>query len=790
MSVTSLDSPNSYIGRSVPRPNAKRLLAGRGQFTDDVVLPRMLHVAFLRSPYAHARIVSIDSSAAKAMPGVVLVATGHDLAKICKPWVGTLGHFAGMKSAPQYPLALDKAVWQGEAVVAVVAETRAQAEDAAEQVMVEFDELPPVVDAETALDPATPVIHPELGDNLAFKLDLNSGDVDAAFARADAVVEETFHFNRHTAVTLEPRVVLADWDPSEERLTVHCSAQTPYQMQDVYSRHFGISEERVRVIARDIGGAFGMKIHVYADDMATVGLSIMLGRPVKFVADRLESFLTDIHARDHRVKARMAVSRDGDILAMEVDDLTGVGPFSVYPRTSAVEGNQAVRLTGGPYKFRDYRAQLKVVYQNKNVMCQYRAVGHPVGCAVTEGMLDKAARAIGMDPVDIRRRNYITDDMYPYTSPTGYFFERLSHHQCLDKLLSMMDYPALRADQAAMRAKGVHRGIGLAAFIEITNPGPAFYGVGGARITSQDTCVVKLEPSGKVRCAISVTEQGQGSEAAMAQVVATALGVALEDIRMITGDTETAPYGGATWASRGAGIGSETAWKAGRALRANVLKLAGTVLQAQPETLDIRMGKIVDAATGAERMDLAEAARIGFFRPDTLPKDFQAELSAVAHHTPRGQPFAFTNGIQASWLEVDVETGFVKLLKHWCVEDCGRIISPLLVDEQIRGGVVQGLGPALFEHCIYSDTGQLMNGSMADYLVPMAGEMPDIAVGHVETPTELGSELGVKGVGEAGTAGAPAAVMNAVNDALMPFGAQLAAMPFTPERILKALGKV
>lgn len=788
-SPSRVDLPNSYIGRSVPRPNARRLLQGKGQFTDDLKLPRMVHVAFLRSPHAHARIVSIDVEAARTAPGVVAVVTGPDLAPYCTPWVGVLSHFPGLKSAPQHPLAIEKVVWQGEPVAAVVAQSRALAEDAIESIDVEYESLAPVVDMETALSPDTPVIHPELGDNLAFATEVNAGDVQAAFARADVVVEDTFHYNRHTGVSLEPRTVVADFDPSESKLTVYSSTQTPYQMQDVYSRHLGIAEENVRVVAKDVGGAFGVKLHVYGDDMATCALSILLERPVKFTADRLESFVSDIHARDHRVKARMALSADGDILAMEVDDLTGIGPFSVYPRTSAVEGAQVIRIMGGPYRFRDYRATLKVVLQNKNLMSQYRAVGHPIACTVTEAMVDKAAAAVGLDPVEIRRRNYVSDEMYPYTSPTGYFFERLSHYQSLDRLLELMSYERLRAEQAEARKRGVWRGIGLAAFIEITNPGPAFYGVGGARISSQDGCILKLEPSGKVRCLISVNELGQGTETAMAQVVATTLGIDIEDVRMITGDTEVTPHGGATWASRGAGIGGETAMLAARALRENVLSLAGTVLQAPPASLDIRRGQVVDESTGSVRMSVAEVARIGHFRPDTLPKDFQPELNVVRHYVPRGQPFAFTNGIQASHVEVDVETGWVKLLGHWVVEDCGRVLNPMLVAEQIRGGVVQGIGPALFEHCIYSEEGQLLSGTLADYLVPMAGEMPDIVVAHVETPTQL-QELGVKGTGEAGTAGASAAVMNAVNDALAPFSARLTAMPFTPQRVLEALGKV
>ncbi|MEW6641898.1 MAG: xanthine dehydrogenase family protein molybdopterin-binding subunit [Pseudomonadota bacterium] len=787
--LTALDRPNSYIGRSVPRPNAKRLLSGRGKYVTDIVLPRMLHAAFVRSPHAHARIVSIDVAAARGMPGVRLVATGEDLARICKPWVGALDHFKGMKSSPQLPLPVEKVVWAGQAVVAVVAETRALAEDAAEAVHVVYEELPAVVDIDAARAPDAPVINPELGDNVCFRGRLDTGGVDDVFAGAAHVLEDEFHFGRHTAVTMEPRAIVADYEPSEPRLTVHHATQTPYQFQDLYARHYDIPEASVRVIAPDIGGSFGMKLHVYHEDMAVVGLSIMLARPVKYVADRLESFVSDIHARDHRVRARMAVDVEGTILAMDVEDVTGIGAFSAYPRTSVVEGNQVFRLMGAPYAFRNYRADLQVVFQNKVQMSQYRAVGHPIACTVTERLVDLAAERLGVDAFDIRARNLISDDAYPCTSPTGYRFEALSHHASLAKLRAMMDYDKLRAEQRELRQRGIHRGIGIASFVEITNPSPAFYGVGGARISSQDGAIVKITPSGDVRCLISVTEQGQGTETIIGQIVAEHLGVERERVRVITGDTEVTPHGGATWACRGAGIGGETALQAAKKLKHNVLAVAGAILQEQPDRLDIRSGWIVDAATAQPRLALSEIARIAYFRSDTLPPGTQAQLSVAHHFAPEGYPFAFTNGIQGCHVELDVDTGFVRILKHWVVEDCGRIINPLLVDEQIRGGVVQGLGAAFFEECLYGDGGQLINGSLADYLVPMACEMPDIAIEHVETPT-LDTQLGAKGVGEAGTAAAAAAALNAVNDAMAPFGATVAQVPMTPARLLKALGRI
>ena len=352
-----------------------------------------------------------------------------------------------------------------------------------------------------------------------------------------------------------------------------------------------------------------------------------------------------------------------------------------------------------------------------------------------------------------------------------------------------MDYEALRAEQERGRADGVYLGIGIATFLELTNPSAMFYGIGGARISAQEGCTLRLDAKGNVICASGVTEQGQGAEAVMAQVTATALGVSLDKVRVITGDTDVTPYGGGTWASRAAGVGGEAAVRAGKALRARILEVAGIVLQCEPASLDIRENRVVDLSDGRDRLGLDEIGRIAYFRPDTLPKDFQSELVVTRHYVPQQYPFAFTNGVQASWLEVDVETGFVTLRKHWAVEDCGTVINPQLVDEQIRGGIVQGIGAALFEHCLYDSEGQLLNGSMMDYLVPMAADMPDIEVAHVETPTE-DSELGAKGAGEAGTAGAPAAVMNAINDALRPLGARVNAQPATPERILAALGTV
>ncbi|MEY4712903.1 MAG: hypothetical protein RIS88_2353 [Pseudomonadota bacterium] len=777
-----------YIGASVPRPNARRLIEGAAVYVDDIRLPRMLHVFFVRSPYAHARIRGIDTAQAAKAKGVVAVYTGADLRAHVQPMVATLAHFKGMKAAAQHCMAQDRVCWQGEPVVAVVARSRHAAEDAGALVTVDYEELPVVTDLETALDPDSPVIHPELGDNLCFTREVDTGNFGDIAAKADLIVERTFRFPRHTGVCLEGRSVLGDFSAADGRLTVYISHQAPHMIQDCYARLLGLKEAQVRVICRDIGGSYGIKTHVYGDELATCAISMLLRRPVKFVADRAESFLSDIHSRDHRVTMKMAVSKDGTLRGFQFEDRLAIGPYSVYPRTSVVEGNQIVNITGQWYRHEAYHATMANVFTNMGIYSNYRAVGHPVAVAVTEGIVDAGARAIGMDPVAFRRKNLLNDDAFPCTTPSGMKFEGMSHHQCMDKLVARMDLPRLRQEQAALRKQGIWRGIGIISMIEITNPSAMFYGVGGARISAQDGCNIRMEPGGGIVVMNGTGEQGQGTDTVFAQVAADAIGVLLSDVRVSGVDTDATPYGGGTWASRGAGVGGEATWQAGRALRSNILDLAAVVLETPADRLDIRQGKVCDVLTGEVRTDLAELGRIAYFRPDTLGS-FQAELSVTRHFVPKAYPFTFTNGAMACHLEVDVDTGFIRLLKFWVVEDCGTILNAQLVDEQIRGGLVQGIGPTLYEQCLYDERGQLRNGNMADYLVPMAFEMPDIEIDHVSTPTRS-SELGAKGAGEAGTAGAPGAILNALNDALAPLGAELFDMPFTPEKVLRALGRV
>lgn len=780
------------IGKGVSRPNAKRLVAGRGRYADDIQLPRMVHVAFVRSPHPHAHIQSIDTAAARASDGVVAVMTGAELARICRPWSGGAAHIPSLRSPEQHAMAVDVVKWQGEPVAAVVATSRALAEDAVDLIAIDWVPLPAVSDGGSALKDGAATVHAGDTDNLAFEASAggngqpaNDTPPDGDLANADQTVSATFTFGRHTGVPLETRATVADWNAGDESLTVYASHQTPWQQQDVLSRHLGIDEHRVRVICPDVGGGFGIKLHVYGDEVATAALSRVLGRPVKFVADRLESFVSDMHSRDHSVAASLS-AEDGVVTAMTVDAVGGIGPYSAYKRVSIGEGMMNLNLTGAPYALKAYSGRFRAAFQNRPTVAMYRAVGQPIATAVTEQLVDLAAAKAGVDPAEFRRNSYIAADAFPTKTLSGVPLTPLSLTACLDKLLEMMGYADLRREQEQLRGQGVWRGIGLATFVELTAVGGAYYGPSQARVSTQDGATVKLEPSGKINVITSVTDQGQGTPTGIAQIVGDRLGIGMDEIAIsFSGDTAVTPYGGGAWASRGLTIGGEAAWRAADALAENLCRLAGAILQTDPDTLDVGPGGIRDRDTGDVRMSLVDVAEAGHFRHDLLPPGTQPELAATRHYAPQ-TPFCIANGIQGALVKVDLQTGFVTPLKHWVVEDCGRVINPLLVDEQIRGGVVQGIGGALFEHCIYDDDANLLNGTLADYMVPMAAEMPDIQVGHIETLAE-GTRLGAKGAGEAGTVGAPAAIMCAVNDALRPHRALVTEMPITPEIVLDAL---
>src|SRR5882762_5097305 len=563
-----------YVGSPVKVLDSPRLLTGRGKYVDDLTFPRMVHVAFLRSPHAHARITRLDVEPARKAAGVVAVMTGEEVARLCKPYRGILLHYQGMKTGAMLPLAVDRVRWVGEPVVAVAAATRAEAEDAAERVSIEYEPRPAALKPEQALAPGVEPIHPELGDNIIYETRLRSGDVEAAFAAAPRVYRRAFTTGRHTGVPIEPRGLVAEFEPATGALTLWISTQVPHMMQAVVAELFGLAEHRVRVIAPDVGGSFGIKIHVYQDDMAACALALVLGRPVKFVAARRESFLSDIHAREQTVGIEVAADADGTLTAMRAQITAAVGPYSAYPRSSVVEGGQVLRLLPGPYRLRHYEATLRVVAQNKVITSQYRAVGHPIATAVTESMIELIAGDLGLDPAEVRRRNLVRPDELPFTSVTGNVYDSGSYHAALETLLARAGYENLRSEQRRGRAAGHAVGIGLSCFVELTGPGAQFYGIGGAPISGQEGTTVRLEPSGAVSVLTGLTDQGQGTRTALAQIVADELGVAVESVAVVSGDTAVVPYGGGTWASRGMPIGGSATLLAGRALRERVTRVA------------------------------------------------------------------------------------------------------------------------------------------------------------------------------------------------------------------------
>jgi CO/xanthine dehydrogenase Mo-binding subunit len=685
------------------------------------------------------------------------------------------------------PLAVDRVRCVGEPVVALAADTRAAAVDAAARVRVEYRPLTPVLSPEAATAPGAPLIHPELGDNVIYEARLAGGDAAGALRGAARTWRRRFTSGRHTGVPLEPRGLVADFEPATRRLTVWMSTQVPHMMQAVLADLFDVPEHHVRVIAPDVGGSFGIKIHVYQDDLAACALAIALGRPVKWVAGRRESFLSDIHAREQTIDVEVGAGADGVLTGMRARITAGVGPYSAFPRSSVVEGGQVLRLLPGPYRLRDYEGSLRVVAQNKVITSQYRAVGHPIAAAVTESLLDQIARDLGLDPAEVRRRNLVRPEDLPWTSPTGTVYDSGSYQAALARLLQLARYDELRREQARARAAGRHLGIGLACFLELTGPGAQFYGIGGAPISGQDGATVRLEPSGGVTALVGVTNQGQGTPTALAQIVADELAVPVEAISVLSGDTALTPYGGGTWASRGMPIGGSATLLAARALAAKIRAVAGVLLEAHADDIVLADARAGVRGAPDRALGYAELARTVHFRSDAL-KGLEPSLDATVHYT-NPQAWTFTNGAHLAVVEVDVETGRVRIVRYVAVDDCGRIVNPALVEGQIAGGVAQGIGGALFEHCVYDDTGQLLTATLMDYAVPTAADLPAFELHHLETPAPSIAG-GFKGAGEAGTTGAPAAILNAVNDALAPLGALLSEQPVTPERVLRALGRL
>ena len=783
--VVAMTMGSKAIGSSRPRTDARVLVEGRGIYLDDVATSAVLHVAFLRSPHAKATFEVIDIAAASGIDGVVRVITAADIAPICRSWE-TPQVYPGLKPRTQTALAEARVSYVGQPVVAIVAQTRALAEDAIELVEISWQSEDAASAPGEAMSANAAKAHSDLDSNLAYSSHLGDQIPDACFENAHAVVEEEFRFHRLTGCPMETRGSIASYTPGDGSLTIYQSHTAPHQLRSLYATHLGLNEGRIRVICPNVGGSFGVKIHLYSDEIATAACSRLLGRPVKFIADRLESFVSDIHAREQIVSARLAVDSDGRFLAWSATGRLAMGPFSSYPVSSVQEGDEALRLAMAPYNVPLLSGDLEVVFQNKTMNGAYRGVGHPIASAVSEYMIDRAADRLGIAPEELRRRNLLPDDGYPFRTRTGVDLDALSHEKCLRRLLELIDVESLRGEHAALRQQGTYRGIGFAAFVERTaTSNPMAMHI--RKATAQDGITLSIGPSGSVQCGISVTDQGQGTHAVIAQIISQELGVAVDDVNVVSGDSQATPYGSGVRASRGTAVGGELALQAARQLRDIVLTTAAGLLQADADDLSMSNGIIATKAAGT--MTLADLAETVYFKPQLLPPGPQTHLTISRHLGHDWPSLVPTNGIQASLVEVDVTTGFIKLLRHWAVDDFGVIINPLLVEEQVRGGIAQGIGQALLEELLYTSDGQLTNGTFADYLLPTATEIPDIVVEHVETrwPHTM---LGAKGAGEAGTTGALGAVLNAVNDAIRPLGAKITEVPMTPCRVLAALGRL
>lgn len=769
-----------WVGRRVRRSEDPKILLGRGHYVDDATPPRCLHATFVRSPLAHATIVSIDADAARAAGATVF--TAADLNPHCTPWKGLLD-WPGLVAGDQRPLATGKVRHVGEPVAIVLAASRAEAEDAAELVAVDYAELPAVVDPVRAVEPEGPLVHEELGTNLAFEGRFGGGECEGCFAGATAIVEVAMTTARHTATALEPRGVLAEYDPSARSLTVRISTQAPHLLQSAFAELLGFPENAVRIRTDEVGGAFGMKAHVYPDEVATCLASILTGRPVSWIQDRMEALQSDTQARDERVRAALALAADGTIIGMRSEIVSDGGAYSVYPRSMVTEGIQVATIMPGPYRIPAYQAHLRVAITNKAPLAVYRGVGHPVAILVMEALLDEAARLLAIDPAALRRRNILSPDELPYTSITGHVYDSGSHRESLEQLVAELDLDTLDKRKAEARERGVLLGVGLACFVEVTAPGVAFYGARGAPITAHDQVEVRVEPDGSVTVLLGTPGQGQGLHTTAAQVVADHVGIPFDRITVRSGDTRTMPHGTGVWASRSAVVSSGAAAAAAREVKGRMLAIAAHLMEVDATDLEIVDGKVQVAGAPDTRIDVARIAEVAHWRTHQLPPDLAVGLSAVGEY--RGPNVTFNNGAHAAVVEVEEDTGLVRIVDYVCVEDCGVLINPDIVDGQIRGGVAQGVGGALLERLHYDEDGQLLTSTLLDYLLPAGPDLPDIRITHIETPSP--TPLGVKGAGEAGAAGAPAAVHNAVNDALAQRDARVWHQPITPERVLRAL---
>jgi carbon-monoxide dehydrogenase large subunit len=771
------------IGARIKRTEDPRLLTGLGSFVDDRQVPGALHVAFRRSDHAHARIRAIDVAPAQAMPGVAAVFTAADFAETVKP-LRAISRMRGYYATPIRALAQEKVRYVGEPVAGIVAESRYLAEDAAERVAIDFEPLPHAADPADAACPGAPLLHEEAGTNVLVAREFKRGDVDAALAAAAVRVKARFRMRRRTPLALEPRACLAEYDRARDALTLYSTTQVPGIIRDGIAEALDLPGHRLRVIAPDVGGAFGGKASLYPEEIFVCAAARQLRKPVKWTSDRMEDLAATGHAFDEIIDAELGVDRDGRALALAADVIGDVGAYSIYPWTAALEPVQVVSFLPGPYRLEHYRGRTQAVATAKTPTGPYRGVGRPTATFVTERLMDMAAARLGLDPKDFRLRNFVRAEDFPYRIGSGILWDRSGFTECLAAACERIDYDALRRRQSQVRAAGKYFGIGIASYAELTGIGSRISVAPGMPInTGTETATVTVDSTGAVTAAFGIASHGQGLETTLAQVIAEHLGARLEDVRVVHGDSAAVAGGSGTYASRSMVLAGGAATLAATAVREKLVNAAAHLLEAAPGDLVARDGRVTVAGTDRS-VTFREIARAVYAEMDRLPPEARGELAASKTYDPVFGTTTSATHIAA--VEIDPATLEIKIERFVVAEDCGRVVNPLIVDGQVHGGVAQGIGAALYEEIIYDAEGQLHTGSLVDYLVPSACEIPPLEVAHIESssPTTLG---GFRGMGEGGTIGAPAAVANAVADALAPLGIEINELPVTPERLFRLL---
>lgn len=769
-----------YVGRRIPRLEDARLLRGRGRYVDDVVLPGTVHAAFVRSPYAHARVVSVDAAAARALEGVVLVLTAEDVADLPAIATGLPRDDVVANNRPVLPV--DRVRFVGEPVACVVATSRYVAEDAVALVEVEYEPLPALMDAEEALAAGAELLHDGTESNSFAHIEFEQGDVERAFAEADRVFTKRLHHGRFHAAPLEGRAILADWDAGAQELTVWLSTQIPHLVRTLLCHSIGLTEKQLRIIAPDVGGAFGLKLHLWPEDYLVSVASIRLGRPVKWIEDRSEALAASLHAKEIVCELELATRADGSFLALKGRYVGDAGAYAAYPFTPLVDALCAAVMLPNLYDVPAARFEVDAVFTNKCPSGAYRGVGWTSGQTARELLVDEAARGLGLDPMELRLRNTISDGE-PYVSATGCRYDGGSYAAAQRRAMELVGYDGLRERQRVAQAEGRRLGVGFSPFLEPGGWSGELAKRMGFPFDYLDAARVTVEPDGSVTVTTGMHNHGQAHQTTLSQVVADKLGVPIETVKIVQGDTAQAAYGAGTFGSRGAVIGYGSISRAAAEVAEKVKQIAGHALEVSPEDIELRDGNAV--VRGAPEKSIAMmmvgfTAYFGAFVGGSRPQGIDPALTSTRSYDP---PETYANGCCAAVVDVDVETGAVRVEQLVIVDDCGTVLNPLVVDGQLAGAVAQGVGGALYEELAYDEEGNFLSGSLLDYLYPTTREIPQIEIAHLETPSPV-TEGGVKGCGEGGMIAGPSAVVNAVADALASLGVTVERTPLDPNRVL------